>query len=99
MPIMPSNVEVPFSRGSSVIMDTNSYTAGSSNSEDTLSKKRSYIFDHVDSNIMKVRYDENCTFLSETEISSKLTLSSSDSHLDALEIVKKSGTIQVIYPK
>ena len=95
----PSNAEVPLSRRSSVIMNTNSHTAGSLNSEDTLSKKHSYIFDQVDSNVKKVTFDENPAFSSETIISCKPTFSGSDCHLDSLEILKKSGAIQVIYPK
>ena len=97
--VLPSNAEVPLSRGSSVILNTNSHTVDSSNSEDTLSKNYSYVFDQVDSNVKKVRFDKNPAFSSETEVSSKPTFSSSDSHLDALEILKKSGAIQVIYPK
>ena len=71
--VTPSNAEVPHSRGSSVIMNTISHTVGSSNSEDTLSKKRSYVFDQVDSNVKKVRFDKNPAFLSETTVSSKPT--------------------------
>ena len=63
-----------------------------------MSKKHSHAFDQVEYYVKKVRYDENCAFLTETEISSKPTFSSSDSHLDVLEILKKSGVIQVIYP-
>ena len=38
-------------------------------------------------------------FLTETNVSSKPNYFSSDSHLAALEILKKNGAIQVIYPK
>ena len=37
--------------------------------------------------------------MSETIVSSKPTFSGSDSHLDALEALKKSGATQVIYLK
>ena len=60
--VSPSNAQVPLSHGTSVIMNTNSHTAGSSNSENTLSKKHSYVFDQVDSNVKKVRFDKNPAF-------------------------------------
>ena len=53
----------------------------------------------MNSNIKKVRFDKSPTFSSETTVSSKPTFSSSDSHLDALDILTQSGKIQVIYPK
>ena len=71
--ISPSNAEVPLSRGTSVSSNSSSHTVGSSNSEETLSKKHSNAFDQVESNIKKVRYDKNCTFSTETEISSNPT--------------------------
>ena len=37
--------------------------------------------------------------MTETNVFSKPNYSSSDSHLAALEILKKNGAIQVIYPK
>ena len=54
-------------------MNAVSHTVGSSNYEDTLSKKRSYVFDQVDSNVKKVRFEENPAFSSETKVSSKPT--------------------------
>ena len=53
----------------------------------------------MDSNIKKVIFDKNPACSSEIKVSSKPTFSSSDSHLDVLEILEKSGAIQVIYPK
>ena len=97
--ISPTNAEVPLSRGTSVSSNSSSHTVGSSNSEETLSKKHSIALDQVGSNIKKVRYDENCAFSMEIAISSKPSFSSPDSHLDALKILEKRGAIQVIYPK
>ena len=53
----------------------------------------------MDSYIKKVKFDKNPAFSSETTVSSKPTFSGSDSHVDVLEILKKRGAIQVIYPK
>ena len=53
----------------------------------------------MESNIKRVRYVENSAFLTKTNVSSKPNYFSSDSHLAALEILKKNGAIQVIYPK
>ena len=50
-------------------------------------------------NVKKVSYDENRTFSTETNISSKPSFSSPDSYLDALKNLEKKGAIQVIYPK
>ena len=80
-------------------MSNISHTAGSSNIADPLSKKCSYVFDQVNLNVKMVRSDKIPAILSENTVSSKPTFSGSDSHLDALEALKKSGAIQVIYPK
>ena len=59
---MPSSAEVPQIRSLSVIMNTISHTAGSSNFADSMSEKGSYIFDQVNSNVKKVRFDKNPAF-------------------------------------
>ena len=97
--ISPNNAKVPLSRGTSVGSNSSSHTVGSSDSEETLSRKHSIASDQVKSNIKKVRYDENCTFSMETNISSKPSFSSPDSYLDALKNLEKKGAIQVTYPK
>ena len=97
--VSPPKAEVPLSHGTSVSSNSSSHSVGSSTSEETLSKKHSHAFDQVESNVKKVRYEVNCAFLTETDISSKPSFSSSDSHLDTLVILEKSGAIQVIYPK
>ena len=80
-------------------MNSVSHTAGSSNFVDSLSKKRSYVSDQVKSNIKQVRFDKNPVLPSKTIVSSKPTFSDLDSHFDALEKLKRSGAIQVTYPK
>ena len=97
--ILPPNAEVPLRCGTSVTLNSSSNSAGSLFAEETLSRKCSYASHQVESNIKRVRYDENSTFLTETNVSSKPNYFSSDSHLAALEILKKNGAIQVIYPK
>ena len=64
-----------------------------------MSRKCSYASNQVESNVKRVRYVENGAFSNETNVFSKPNYSSSDSHLAALEILKKNGAIQVIYPK
>ena len=97
--ISPINAEVSLSQETSVGSNSSSQTVGSSDSEETLSRKHSNVLDQVKSNVKKVRYVENRNFSTENNISSKPSFSSPDSHLDALEILKKRGAIQVIYPK
>ena len=64
-----------------------------------MSKKHSIASDQVKSNVQKVRYDENPVFSTESKISSKPSVSSPDSYLDALKNLAEKGAIQVTYPK
>ena len=86
--VAPANAEAPQICRSSVIMSNISHTTGSSNIADPLSKMCSKVFDQVNPNVKKVRFDENPAILSETTVSSKPTFSGSNSHLDTLEILK-----------
>ena len=97
--VLPPSAGVSLRRGTSVSLNSSSHSAGSSFSEETLSRKCSYASNQVESNVKRVRYVKNSAFLTETNVSSKPNYFSSDSHLAALEILKKNGAIQVIYPK
>ena len=79
--------------------DLQYHTVGSSNSEESLSKKRSITSDQVESNAQKVGSVENPVFLTESKISSKPPDSSPDSYLVALKNLSEMGAIHVTYPK
>ena len=73
-------------------------TAGSSNSLDSQSRKRSFPSDQVDSNTKRVRFDKNSILSSEINISSEPTYDYSqlESNFNALN--KDIGKIKVILP-
>ena len=95
---MPPSAGVSLRQGTSVSLNSSSHSAGSLFSEETLSRKHSYASDQGESNIKRVRYVENGHFFTKTNVFSKHDYSSSDSQLAALEILKKNGAIQIIYP-
>ena len=78
--ISPPNAKVPLKQRHSA-----PHTVGSSNSEESLSKKHYIASDQVKSNVQEVGYDENPVFSTESNISSKHPVSSPDSYLVALK--------------
>ena len=71
--IPPTNAENQRGCRPSVIVENVSHTAGSSNSLDFQSKKRSFASDQVDSNTKRVRFVEDSILLSEINISTETT--------------------------
>ena len=92
--ISPPNAKVPLRRRHSAPQ-----TVGSSNSEESLSKKCYTASDQVESNTQEVGDVEHPVFSTESKISSKPSDSSLDSYLVALKNLAEKGAIQVTYPK
>ena len=80
--ILPTNVREMVISRPSVIKRQNPHTAGSSIIKQSLFQKRSVVSDNVQSDEKRVRFDENLTSQSETQVFTKPTSDTKSSQLD-----------------